>query len=126
MDLSFGSLIQTLPFIKSGHLRALGVGGRTRNAALPDIPTIAEAGVPGYEAINWWGMMAPAGTPAPIIDRLNRELTGILKSKELNDKFATEGAETLQMTTEEFKAFVNTETAKWVKVAREGNIRLDN
>ncbi len=125
VDLSFGSLIQTLPFIKSGHLRALGVGGRTRNATLPDIPTIAEAGVPGYEAINWWGMMAPAGTPAPIIERLNRELTGILKSKELNDKFATEGAETLQMSTEEFKAFINSETGKWIRVAREGSIRVD-
>lgn len=125
VDLSFGSLIQTLPFIKSGHLRALGVGGRTRNAAIPDIPTIAESGVPGYEAMNWWGIVAPAGTPAPIIDRLNNELVGILKSKELNDKFATEGAETLQMTTAEFKSFMSTETAKWVKVAKEGNIRLD-
>ncbi len=125
VDLSFGSLIQTLPFIKAGNLRALGVGGRTRNAALPDIPTIAEAGVPGYEAMNWWGMMAPAGTPAPIVARLNQELTGILKSKELSDRFATEGAEVLQMSTAEFRAFVDSETAKWVRVAKEGNIRLD-
>ena len=126
VDLSFGSLIQTLPFIKSGHLRALGVGGSKRNAAIPDIPTIAEAGVPGYEANNWWGMVAPAGTPAPVIERLNRELAGILKSKELSDKFEAEGAEVLQMSADQFRAFMNAETAKWVKVAREANIRLDN
>jgi len=125
VDLSFGSLIQTLPFIKSGHLRALGVGGRTRNAAIPEIPTIAEAGVPGYEAINWWGMVAPAGTPAPVIERLNRELADILKSKELNDKFATEGAEVLQMSAGQFRDFMNAETAKWVKVGQEANIKLD-
>jgi len=125
VDLSFGSLIQTLPFIKAGNLRALGVGGTQRNAALPDIPTIAEAGVPGYEANNWWGMVAPAGTPAPIIDRLNRELSTILRSRELNDRFATEGAEVLQMSTEAFREFVNSETAKWVRVASQGNIRVD-
>lgn len=125
VDLSFGSLIETLPFIKSGHLRALGVGGSKRNAAIPDIPTIAEAGVPGYEANNWWGMVAPAGTPAPVIERLNRELATILRSRELNEKFATEGAEVLQMSTDQFRDFMNAETAKWVRVAKEANIRLD-
>jgi tripartite-type tricarboxylate transporter receptor subunit TctC len=125
VDLSFGSLIQTLPFIKSGHLRALGVGGAKRNAAIPEIPTIAESGVPGYEANNWWGIMAPAGTPTPIVNRLNQELTGILKSKELNERFETEGAEVLQMSAEAFRAFVDAETAKWVRVAKEANIRLD-
>jgi tripartite-type tricarboxylate transporter receptor subunit TctC len=125
VDLSFGSLIQTLPFIRSGHLRALGVGGSKRNPAIPDIPTIAEAGVPGYEANNWWGMVAPSGTPAPVIERLNRELATILRSRELSEKFETEGAEVLQMSADQFRDFMNAETAKWVKVAREANIRLD-
>ena len=68
----FSSLVQTTPFIQSGQLRALGTGGAKRNPVLPDVPTIAEAGVPGYVADNWWGIMAPAGTPQPIVDRLYR------------------------------------------------------
>ena len=73
-----GSLIQTLPHIKSGKFRILGTGGVKRFVITPDVPTIAEAGVPGYEATNWWGILAPAGTPAPIVDRLNKELKAIL------------------------------------------------
>ena len=71
----FSSLVQTTPHIKSGKLRALGTGGKERSPVLPDVPTIAEAGVPGYEAVNWWGIVAPAGTPAPIIEKLHKALT---------------------------------------------------
>ncbi len=125
VDLSFGSLIQTLPFIKSGHLRALGVGGAKRSTAIPDVPTIAEAGVPGYEANNWWGIVTPTGTPQPVVDRLHRELTGVLQSRELSDRFASEGAEVLPMDPAAFRIFIDAETAKWVRVARDANIRLD-
>ena len=84
-QISIGSLIQTLPHIKSGKFRVLGTGGVKRSAILPDVPTIAEAGVPGYEATNWWGILAPAGTPAPIVDRLNKELKAILASEEVQE-----------------------------------------
>lgn len=125
VDLSFGSLIQTLPFIKAGNLRALGVGGTKRSPTLPDVPTIAEAGVPGYEANNWWGIVAPAGTSQPILDRLHREIAGVLATREFQERLETEGAEVVQMTPAQFKAQIDAETAKWVRVAKEANIRLD-
>lgn len=125
VDLSFGSLIQTLPFIKAGNLRPLGVGGSKRSPALPHVPTIAEAGVPGYLANNWWGMVAPAGTPAPVVARLYTELSAIVRSKELAERFEAEGAEVLQMGPGPFRDFIKAETEKWIRVAREGNIRLD-
>jgi tripartite-type tricarboxylate transporter receptor subunit TctC len=87
----FSSLVQTTPFIQSGQLRALGTGGEKRNPVLPDVPTIAEAGVPGYVADNWWGIVAPAGTPQPIVDRLYKDMQTVLKSPELTAAFAREG-----------------------------------
>src|SRR6266850_4372373 len=79
----FSSLVQTTPHIKSGKLRALGVGGATRNPVLPDLPTIAEAGVPGYESVNWWGLVAPAGTPPAVIDKVHAALTAVQASPEV-------------------------------------------
>jgi tripartite-type tricarboxylate transporter receptor subunit TctC len=119
----FSSLVQTTPFIQSGQLRALGVGGLKRNPVLPDVPTIAEAGVPGYQADNWWGIMAPAGTPQPIIDRLYKDIQAALKTPELQQAFAREGAASVEMTTAEFTRYIESEIAKWAKVVKEGNIR---
>ena len=119
----FSSLVQTTPFIKSGQLRALGVGGRDRNPILPDVPTIAEAGVPGYQADNWWGIVAPAGTPQPIIDKLYADIQAVLKSPELTEAFAREGAAAVTMTTAEFGAYIESEMAKWARVVKEGNIK---
>src|SRR5262249_41152659 len=87
---TFPSPAQTVPYIKSGALPPLGVGGRERSPVLPDVPTIAEAGVPGYEATNWWGVVAPAGTPRPIIERLNGEIAAVQKSAEAQKQFASE------------------------------------
>src|SRR5260221_14688512 len=81
-QIAIGSLIQTLPHIRSGRLKPLGVGSAKRVAALPDLPTISEAGVPGYEATNCWGIVAPAGTPRPVIDRLRKHLSLILACAE--------------------------------------------
>src|SRR3954469_1566434 len=89
-QITIGSLIQMLPQIKSGRLKALGVGSAKRVPALPDIPTISEAGVPGYEATNWWGIVAPAGTPKPVIERLHSELVAILKTSETKKRFESE------------------------------------
>src|SRR5262249_29419806 len=94
----FSSLVQTTPFILSGQLRALGVGGKARNPILPDVPTIAEAGVPGYQADNWWGIVAPAGTPKEIVDKVYADIQKALKSKELKEAFAREGAAAVTMT----------------------------
>jgi tripartite-type tricarboxylate transporter receptor subunit TctC len=119
----FSSLVQTTPFIQSGQLRALGTGGAKRNPVLPDVPTIAEAGVPGYVADNWWGIMAPAGTPKEIVDRLYRDIQATLKSPELTAAFDREGATAVTMSSEEFAAYIENEIVKWGRVVKEGNIK---
>jgi tripartite-type tricarboxylate transporter receptor subunit TctC len=122
-QIAIGSLIQMLPQIKSGRLKVLGVGSVKRMAALPDVPTISEAGVPGYEATNWWGIVAPAGTPAPIIDRLHKELSIIVTSAETKKRFESEGAEALQMSAEEFGRYIAAETTKWSRVVKDAGIK---
>jgi tripartite-type tricarboxylate transporter receptor subunit TctC len=122
-QIAIGSLIQTLPHIRSGRLKPLGVGSAKRVPVLPDLPTISEAGVPGYEATNWWGMVAPAGTPRPVIERLHKELSVILASPETKKRFETEGGEAVQMSSEEFGRFIVTETEKWAKVVKEAGIK---
>ena len=119
------SLIQTMPYIKSGRLKCVATTGAKRNAALPEVPTVAESGLPGYEAYNWWGMLAPAGTPAPIVGRLHAALSEVLSSKETKKRFETEGAETVAMASEEFGRFISSELAKWARVAREVGIKAE-
>lgn len=119
-----GSLIQVTPHIRSGKLRALGTGGAKRSAILPDVPTIGE-GVPGYEATNWWGIVAPAGTPPAIVEKLNKEIIAVLNSDEVQKQFAAEGASTLQMSPAEFGQYIGSETVKWGKVVKEGNIKAE-
>jgi len=119
------SLIQVVPHIKSGRLRVLGTSGTRRSAVLPDVPTIAESGVPGYEAHNWWGLLAPAGTPAPVIEKLHSDLTRVLASRETEKRFETEGAEVVRMTPAEFGGFISAELVKWSRVAREVGITAE-
>jgi tripartite-type tricarboxylate transporter receptor subunit TctC len=123
VKIMFSSLIQTTPFIKSGQLKALGTGGAKRSAVLPDVPTIAEAGVPGYVADNWWGLAAPAGLPAPLVEKLYAASQAALKAPELQAQFEREGASTVMMTTPEFREYIKTEIAKWARVVKEGNIQ---
>ncbi len=122
VKIMFSSLVQTTPFIKSGQLIALGTGGAKRSPVLPDVPTIAEAGVPGYVADNWWGLAAPAGLPAPIVDKLYNAAQESLKAPELQAQFEREGAATVQMTTAEFGEYIKAEIVKWGRVVKEGNI----
>ena len=124
-QIAIGSLIQMLPQIKAGKLKALGVGSARRIAALPDLPTISEAGVPGYEVTNWWGIVVPAGTPRPIIDRLHKELTAVVASQDTRKRFETEGAEPLSMSVDEVGRFIAAETVKWARVAKDAGIRAE-
>jgi tripartite-type tricarboxylate transporter receptor subunit TctC len=119
----FSSLVQTTPHIKSGKLRPLGVGGTQRSAVLPDVPTIAEAGVPGYAAENWWGLVVPAGTPAAIVARLHKELTAAQDNPEVKKYFDREGASIVKMSSAEFGAFMQSEMDKWGRVVKEGKIK---
>jgi tripartite-type tricarboxylate transporter receptor subunit TctC len=118
----FSSLVQTTPFIKSGQLRALGTGGAKRNAVLPDVPTIAEGGVPGYVADNWWGIVVPAGTPGPIVEKLYKNVEAALKTPELQAVFVREGATTIEMNSAEFGEYMQVEMIKWARVVKEGHI----
>jgi len=118
----FSNALTAKPQIETGAIRALGVSGRKRSAALPDIPPIAEAGVPGYEATQWYGLVAPAGTPADILARVHAEATAALKTKEMQDKLAGDGAEPVGTTPAEFAAHIRTELEKWAAVARAAKI----
>jgi len=122
VKIMFSSLVQTTPFIKSGQLRALGTGGEKRSPVLPDVPTIAEAGVPGYAANNWWGVVAPAGTPEPIVQKVYAGLQAALKSPELVAEFDREGASVVTMSSAEFSEFIKTEIVKWGQVVEKGGI----
>jgi tripartite-type tricarboxylate transporter receptor subunit TctC len=124
-QIAIGSLVQMLPQIKAGKLKALGVGSAKRIAALPDVPTISEAGVLGYEVTNWWGIVVPAGTPRSIIDRLHKELTAVVASTETKKRFETEGAEPLSMSPDEFGRFIAAETIKWARVVKDAGIRAE-
>jgi tripartite-type tricarboxylate transporter receptor subunit TctC len=123
--LLFSSLVQTTPHIRSGKLKALGTGGSKRNAVLPDVPTVAEAGVPTYEAVNWWGLVAPAGTPAPIIEHLHKAVQEVQNSAEVQKQFASEGAEIVRTSPAEFGAFMEKEMTKWGRVVKEGGIKAE-
>jgi len=122
VKIMFSSLIQTTPFIKSGQLRALGTGGLKRSPVLPDVPAIAET-VPGYAANNWWGIVVPAGTPKPIVDKLYDAIQKALKAPDLVAEFGREGASVVQMTPAEFTAFIKEEIDKWGRVVKEGGIQ---
>jgi len=122
-QISLLPLISLLPHIKSGKLKMLGVSGNKRSPLLPDVPTISEAGVPGYEAMMWWGLFAPAGTPEVVVERLNKELMVIMNSGETKKIFENQGAEADLLGPVEFTKFIQLETAKWSKVIKEGNIK---
>jgi tripartite-type tricarboxylate transporter receptor subunit TctC len=120
-----GSLLQLIPFHRSGKLKLLGTGGAKRVAALPDIPTIAESGLKGYEANNWWGILAPAGTSPEIVRKLSTELSAILKSPETRKRFSSEGAEAFEMGPEQFGKYMAAETGKWSRVVKEAGIKAE-
>jgi tripartite-type tricarboxylate transporter receptor subunit TctC len=121
----FSSLVQTTPFIKSGALRALGTGGAKRNPVLPDVPTIAEAGpLPGYAVDVWLGVMAPAGTPRSIIERLNGEINRVVRDPQIvRERLNTVGLEAVGTTPEQLLEAMKTDLAKYTKVAREAQIK---
>ena len=119
----FSSLVQTTPHIKSGKLRALGTGGEKRSPVLPDVPTIAEAGVPGYEALNWWGIVAPAGTPQPIVERLHKALADGAGLAGDPEAVRQGRRRVVQMSSAEFGKFIESEMNKWERVVKEAGSR---
>jgi len=112
----------TLPHVKAGRLSGLAVGSLKRAKAIPELPSVAELGYPGYEAGSWFGMLAPAGTPRAIVTRLNREVVKALASPELNARLSAEGAEPASNTPEQFAEFIKAEIVKWGKVTKAAGI----
>jgi tripartite-type tricarboxylate transporter receptor subunit TctC len=125
VQLMFDNLPPSLPQIKAGKLRALAVTSATRAPALPDVPTVAEAGLPGFEASSWFGVLAPAGTPPAIVMKLNAEIAKWLASPEAKEKLASVGANIAGGTPEDFARHIQAETAKWAKVVKESGAKVD-
>ena len=124
-QVNLGSLIQTLPSMSSGRVRALATSGARRAAAAPDLPTISESGVTGYEANNWWAVAAPAGTPPAIVNTLTTEMARYLKLPETLKRFEAEGVEADYLTPAEVKKMLPVEMAKWRNVAKAANIKVE-
>ncbi|MDO8768168.1 MAG: tripartite tricarboxylate transporter substrate binding protein [Burkholderiaceae bacterium] len=121
----FDNLPSAMPHIKAGSLRAIAVTTAKRSNSLPDLPTIAEAGVPGYDASSWFGLWAPASTPAALVKRLNEEIKTILAQPDVMQTLKDQGAEAAPDSPDKFAAFIQAEAAKWSKVVKTANIRLD-
>ena len=119
----FMSLPSVWPQVKSNRLRAIAVTSPKRSSFVPELPTVSESGVPGYEAEQWWGVLAPSKVPAATIAKLNTEINAILATDEMRTKLATEGAEPVLMSPDKFSSFVRTEIAKFRKTMKERNIK---
>jgi tripartite-type tricarboxylate transporter receptor subunit TctC len=117
------SMLGTMPQVRGGRVRALAVTSSKRVASAPDIPTIAEAGVPGYESLQWYGLLAPAGTPKETLAKLQKESVAALRSPEVVSRLASDGAEVVASSSEEFGAFLRAETQKWAKVVKAAGIK---
>ncbi len=121
----FSSLPPALPQVRAGKLRAIGVTSLRRSAAAPEVPTIAEAGVPGYEALGWWGIVVPGKTPVTTVAALSATLARVLKSDEAKAQLFKEGIEAVGSTPEIFAAHLRTEQQKWAKVIKEGKLKIE-
>ena len=125
VQLLYSDLAALLPFVKSGQVRALAVTTPKRSALLPDLPTMSEAGVPGYDATSWYGILGPAGLPRELVMRLNGELARILHSADIKERFAAMGIEPVTGTPEAFASYIREQVVKWSQVARSSGVELE-
>jgi tripartite-type tricarboxylate transporter receptor subunit TctC len=121
----FENLISIGAYLRDGRLRPLAVGATERSSAFPDLPTVAEAGVPGYEMFAWFGVLAPAGTPQPVIDSLYKQMASTLKTPQVKERFAKLGADPVGSRPDQFGAFIQSEVAKWAKVIKAAGLKID-
>lgn len=124
-QLAVADITTVAPQIKSGRIKVLGVLGKSRSSMAPDIPSLNESGLPGYDASGWFGILAPASTPPAIVQRLNTELTAVLRSPEIRERFASAWLEPLPSTSEEMAALMKSETTKWARVIKESGASVD-
>ena len=121
----FAGVASLMPHIKAGRLRALAVTGTTRSKATPDLPSIAEAGVPGAEFDGWYGLLLPAATPRDIVARINADYNKVLAAADVQERLLASGFEPLGGTPQKFADYLRSETRKWTKVVRDANIRIE-
>ena len=126
VKLGFGPLLPAIPHVKAGRIKALGVTGLKRTSAAPDIPTVAEQGLPGFEVNSWYGVFVPAKTPKPVIAQLNRELNRILAQPDVKERLSRDGVDPAGSTPEQLNAIVQTEKKMWSKVIKEANIKVQS
>lgn len=119
----FGDLLVVLPQIRAGKINALAVTSKDRNPLLPDVPTMAEAGLPGFEVLSWQGLFAPAGTPPAVVERLSKEVRAVMESKDVKEFFAAQGFLVGATTPAEFTAFVGSEVKRWGEIVKAGNVK---
>ncbi len=124
VKLGFGPLLPAIPHVKAGRLKALGVSGLKRSAGAPDIPTIAEQGLPGYEVNSWYGVFVPSKTPRPVVARLNRELMRVLALPDVKERLSRDGVDPAGSTPEQLHAVVQAEKKLWAKVIKDANIKV--
>ena len=125
VQMMFDAITTMAPHVQAGKLKALGTSGKSRSNVLPNTPTVSEAGVPGYDAVIWLGFMAPAGTPRPIVDRLNAEITKATGAPEMKDAWAKQGAVAMSMTPDEFAQFMREDIEKWARIVRISGAKPD-
>ena len=125
IDLMFDNIPNVMNQLRAGKLKPIAVTGSKRSAMFPDIPTIAETGVPGYEVNVWFGMQLPAGTPPAVVQKLNKDLVKILTEPDVVHRFAELGVEVVAGTPEEFAALIRSEIPKWTKVIKDANIKVE-
>ena len=125
VEIMFENLPSALPFINAGKLKVLAVTGKDRSPVLKAVPTLAESGFPGFDMVSWQALVAPAGTPRPIIDKLNAEVAKVLKTPEMKEKMAGLGADVVANSPEQFAQYLREETAKWSKIVKDAGIKLE-
>jgi tripartite-type tricarboxylate transporter receptor subunit TctC len=126
VTMSFANIVNVLPLARDGRLRALAVTSIKRSALAPDLPTMAESGFPGFEAVPWYGLLAPAGTPADIIDKLHSETVKTLAMADVRKQFDEIGLEPVGNSPAQFAAVIKTETPQWAKLIKEAGIKASN
>ena len=122
---AFDNVLSALPHVKAGKLRAVAVSTLKRSSAVPDVPTVSESGLKGFETSVWQGILAPAGTPKPIVDKLNAAIVGVLKRPDMNERMAGFGADVIASTPQEFASFMKADLVKWAKVVKDSGARVD-
>ena len=124
-DVLFNGMLATYPHVKSGKLRILAVSSAQRMAAIPEVPTVAESGITGFQTGSWQGVLAPSGTPPAVIARLNADITAALKASDVRERLTAQGAEVLTNTPETFATFLRDETARWAKVVKAAGVKIE-